>query len=178
MSKQNHLRAFILSASALAMLCLLAPHIMAQKAPNSVSGVPLRGIDVKLGKNPGGSAAARTFTTDENGKIVVSDLEPGSYYLIVVGPSKPKTKANQTADGVDAIAADNYLIEITGLVGGPLTKEWNGKEKKFVTVQPNATARATTVAPSYEEKLNFEIGGSPTPVLFFISRSKSNISSN
>ena len=178
MSKQNPLRAFILSASALAILCLLAPHIMAQKTPNTVSGAPLKGVDVKLGKNPGGSAAARTFTTDGNGKIVVSDLEPGSYYLMVVGPSKPKTKANQTADGGDAIAADHYLVEITGLVGGPLTREWNGKEKKFVTVQPKATTRATPAAPSYEEKFNFEVGGSPTPLLIFVTRSKSNISNN
>ena len=117
--------------------------------------------------------------TDGNGKIVVSGLEPGSYYLIVVGPSKPKTKANQTADSVDAIAADDYLVEITGLVGGPLTREWNGKEKKFVTVQPKATTRATTVAPSYDEQFNFEVGsGFPPLMLTFIIKSKSNISSN
>jgi hypothetical protein len=180
MSKQNHLRAFALSASVLVTLCLLPTVFMAQKAPNSVSGAPLKGVDVKLGKNPGGSAAARILTTDSNGEIVVSDLEPGSYYLMVLGPSKSKANANQTTEAVDAIATDNYLVQITGLVGGPLTKEWNGKEKKFVTAQPKiTTARATTVGPSYEEKFNFEIGGgSPAPVLKFVVRSKSNISNN
>ena len=184
MSKQNHLHAFILSVSALATLCLLATVITAQKAPNSVSGAPLKGVDIKLGKNPGGNAAARTFTTDENGKIVLSGLEPGSYYLIVVGPSKQQQsnvklglRVDDLAANRGAVAADNYLVEITGLADGPISREWNAKERKFVKPS-NATARATT-APSYEDKINFEIGtGSPVPVCTFIIKSKSNISSN
>src|SRR5215210_3931373 len=171
MSKQNHLHTFILSASALAMLCLLATVMMAQKTPNTVSGAPLKGVDVKLGKNPGGNAAARILTTDSNGEIVVSGLEPGSYYLIVLGPSKPKANAKGTAEAGDAISA-NYLVEITGLGEAPLTKEWNGKERKFVAVQPKATTRATTES-SYEEKFNFEIGVSATPGLKLAIHSKS-----
>ena len=176
MSKRRTVSVTVLSAFALTMICLLSVVITAQKGPNSVSGAPLKGVDIKLGKNPGGNAAARTLTTDSNGKIVLSGLEPGSYYLMVVGPSKPKTDANRTAVVVDA-AADNYLVEITGLADGPLSREWNAKEKKFVK-PANATARATT-APSYEDKINFEIAsGSPVPVLTFIIKSKSNISNN
>ena len=176
MSKRNHLHAFILSASVLAMLCLLPTVTFAQKTPNTVSGAPLKGVDVKLGRNPGGNAAARTLTTDSNGEIVVSDLEPGSYYVIVLGPSKPKANAERTDQAVDAIPADNYLVEIAGLVGGPVTREWNRQEKKFVVVQPKVS-RARS-GPRYEEMFNFEIGGSPTPMLRLVIRSKSNSSRN
>ena len=40
---------------------------------------PLSGVDVKLGKNPGGILATRT--TDSNGKIDWGVLAKGSYYL-------------------------------------------------------------------------------------------------
>jgi Carboxypeptidase regulatory-like domain len=48
------------------------------------AGAPLKGVDVKLGKNPGGGAAART--TNAEGKIDFGVLPAGSYYLIVSAP--------------------------------------------------------------------------------------------
>jgi len=45
------------------------------------AGAPLKGVDVKLGKNPGGNVAART--TDENGHVDFGILPQGSYTLTV-----------------------------------------------------------------------------------------------
>jgi len=44
------------------------------------AGVPIRGIDIKLGRNPGGSVAART-TTAADGNFAVHGLAAGSYTL-------------------------------------------------------------------------------------------------
>jgi SdrD B-like protein/type IX secretion system substrate protein len=53
---------------------------------NSVMGVPLKGVDVKLGKNPGGGCAART-TTGTNGSYVFTNVDTGSYYIYVDIPN-------------------------------------------------------------------------------------------
>jgi len=53
---------------------------------NSVMGAPLKGVDIKLGKNPGGNAAART-TTDANGNYGFTNLPVGSYRIFVDIPN-------------------------------------------------------------------------------------------
>ena len=50
------------------------------------AGAPLKGIDVKLGKNPGGLAAART--TDESGQADFGVVPKGNYTLEFVVPSR------------------------------------------------------------------------------------------
>lgn len=173
MTKRNTVPAFILSAAALATLCLLAAVITAQKGPNSTTGAPLKGVDVKLGRNPGGSPESRT--TDKDGKIDLSDLAPGSYWLEVIPPAKEKKNGIQIGDPPDV--RENYLVEINGVVGEVTVRGWDPKTKKFFTL-PSAQSKA---APVYTDKIVFEIGPPtkpPTPVFTTIIRSKSNITNN
>jgi hypothetical protein len=54
----------------------------------ALAGAPLKGIDVKLGKSPGGTIAARV--TDENGMVdfgVLAPLPVGQTYTLRVGDS-------------------------------------------------------------------------------------------
>jgi hypothetical protein len=49
-----------------------------------MGGRALKGVDVKLGKNPGGSPASRT--TNAEGKIDFGVLPAGSYSIVIDGP--------------------------------------------------------------------------------------------
>ncbi len=120
MSKRNTVRVTVLSAFALATLCLLSAVITAQKGPNTTTGAPLKNIEIKLGRNPGGGGAARTGTTDENGEVKFVGLEPGNYSLTIVGPSKQQKAANG-----EAAAAEIYEVEIIGAVDGPIKRDFN-----------------------------------------------------
>ena len=173
MSKRNTFSVTVLAAFALTMICLLSA--AAQKGPQATASSvkPVRGIDVIVKKNPGNSAA-RTGTTNGEGEVEFVGLEPGNYSLTIVDPSKQKVVKGNASTAGDVL----LRVEITGAVGGPIKREWNPSENKFVKPS-NATARAATPAPSYEEKISLEVGsGSPAPVLKFVIRSKSNISSN
>lgn len=77
MSKQNPVPASILSAFALVALFLftVVSHVEA--------GAPIGGIDIKLGKNPGGGGVART-TTDGAGHFSFPAQPAGSYTITVV----------------------------------------------------------------------------------------------
>ncbi len=67
---KHHLRR-ILALSAIILFSNLA-----------IAGAPLKGVDVKLGKNPGGTPAART-TTDGKGNFGFGVLPQGSYSVII-----------------------------------------------------------------------------------------------
>ena len=54
--------------------------------PNSTFGAPLKGVDIKLGKNPGGSPAART-TTDNSGNYSFTNVPIGQYKIYVDIPN-------------------------------------------------------------------------------------------
>ena len=53
---------------------------------NQVDGAPLKGIDVKLGKSPGGGCAART-TSNGSGGYIFTNVDTGSYHIYVDIPN-------------------------------------------------------------------------------------------
>jgi hypothetical protein len=67
---------------------------------SAFAGAPLKGVDVKLGKNPGGGAAARM--TDSNGNVDFGVWPKGDYTLSLSpapGPSKMHVVIAGVANG-------------------------------------------------------------------------------
>jgi hypothetical protein len=203
MSKRNTAPASILSAFALT-LCLLSAVITAQvaaptnhakpksvglldrmnlefapqKGPEVVAGAPLKGVDVKLGKNPGGSPAART-TTDSKGKFNLGVVPAGSYILTLDLPEEPKaTEDSSRTDekGPSAVNVKLALIRIDGAVAGVTVRGWDPKSKKSFEVAAQSTAKATD-----QEKIILESDGK-TPLTGIVEtgivKPKSNITNN
>lgn len=177
MSKQNRTRATILSISVLATLCLLAAVITAQKTPNTTTGVPIRGIDYQIWKNPPGTTAVRIGKTDKDGKIDLTTLAPGSYGFEIVSPATQKQATLVTAVAVDD--HEDLVITITGAQGGPIEMIWDVKMKRAHKPM-RAAERAAGLPVAYSDKIVFEIGPStnPTPVFATVVKSKSNITNN
>ncbi|HEY5347040.1 MAG TPA: carboxypeptidase-like regulatory domain-containing protein [Rhizomicrobium sp.] len=63
----------------------LACAVLLLAATAAMAGDPIPGVDVDLGKNPGGNAI--TATTDADGRIVFKGLTPGDYVLVIDGKS-------------------------------------------------------------------------------------------
>src|ERR1043165_4210891 len=95
MSERKAALARLLASLALTALCLASITADAQKGPQSTTGAPLKGVDVKLGKNPGGSPAART-TTDADGNFTFRVVPAGDYILTL----EIKKDAAKSSDGV------------------------------------------------------------------------------
>lgn len=77
-------------------------------------GAPLKGVDVKLGKNPGGSAAART-TTDQGGNYTFDNVPLGDYKIYVdipnYGMDSTRTVSLTSTDSV-SIKNDYYVDSV------------------------------------------------------------------
>jgi hypothetical protein len=91
------------------------------------AGAPLKGIDVKLGKNPGGGCAART--TDAGGKADFGVWPKGNYTLEfapaasspTATPAASRTTEPQSKPG--ARPAWKLHVVITGATGGKLERD-------------------------------------------------------
>ena len=180
MFKRDAVSAPVLAAVALTMLCLLSPVAGAQKGPQGTAGAPLKGVDVKLGKNPGGKPAART--TDAGGKINLGVLERGSYYLIL-DSRKQKITENAVGEVARGSAGSpetpdaqtrTCVVTINGAAGGAKTMVWDFQKNK--AFDPDETARHEG-RPEYQDRINFEADGTHA-VEVVIVKSKSNITNN
>ena len=145
--------------AALALLVLAATLLYAETA-----GAPLKGVDVKLGRNPGG-LAARTYTTDDNGTINLGTLERGSYYLEFASEKKPS----------DVVMVD---VKITGAPDAPATTYRYNRKTQFVVLRNGVRPEPSTGRKSSEpEKMTFESDGT-SAMKVQIVKSKSNITNN
>jgi hypothetical protein len=97
------------------------------------AGAPLKGIDVKLGKNPGGGCAART--TDAGGKADFGVWPKGNYTLdfapaesapILAPNGAPAASRMQAPAGKSA--APKLHVVITGASGGKVERDLDAGE--------------------------------------------------
>lgn len=104
------------------------------------AGAPLKGIDVKLGKNPGGGCAART--TDATGKANFG-IWPAGNYTVTFGPPAPSNASSKSA--APAAPTKMHLV-ITGAAGGKIERDLDATD---------STARASPIgfAVSGKEEL-------------------------
>jgi hypothetical protein len=92
------------------------------------AGAPLKGIDVKLGKNPGGGCAART--TDSGGNADFGVWPKGNYTLefapadsALAAPATGRTQAPATKPGLQPSL--KLHVVITGVTGGKLERDFD-----------------------------------------------------
>src|SRR3984957_4338878 len=121
MTVSNRIASKSLRVAAAATFILLAQFAFA--------GAPLKGIDVKLGKNPGGGCAART--TDSGGKADFGVWPKGNYTLEFApadSPSAaaPATSRTQAPVSKPGVATSTKLhVVITGASGGKLERDFD-----------------------------------------------------
>ena len=102
------------------------------------AGAPLKGIDVKLGKNPGGGCAART--TDAGGKADFGVWPKGSYTL-EFAPAASSSAATPASSREQSPAAKpgtqpplKLHVVITGATGGKLVRDLDAGEATERTI--------------------------------------------
>jgi hypothetical protein len=171
MSKRNIVHELIFSTLILLMLSLCSTVANAQKGPQATDGAPLKGVDVKLGKNPGGGAAART-TTDGDGNFTFPVVPAGEYILTL------ELKKEKSRDGL--INANDpvfrYCYITVHIAGGEKV------EKGYDLTQNKAFDPVIDPAKQSTSKIKFETfivrSDGVTPLNGTIVKSKSNITNN
>jgi hypothetical protein len=140
---------------ALRWTCALAAALLIA-AGHATAGAPLKGVDVKLGRNPGGGVAART-TTDATGAFAFADVPAGSYTLTFERPAEPKAAPGgaAAARGAAPPAAQLTRARIDVVAGGKtIVGYWDFEQQAAVE---SALAPATTGAKSAGRGLNVEM---------------------
>lgn len=174
MHLRDFVRAFTLASFALAAAFLFSAKAGAQKGPQGTAGAPLKGIDVKLGKSPGGSPAART-TTDGEGNFTLP-IVPAGEYILTLEIKRDAGGAQAERETAAASGALKFCYITLKLPGGEKL------EKGFDLTQNKAFDPATDPSKQSASKTKFETfvvhSDGATPLNGTIVKSKSNISNN
>ncbi|HKN21689.1 MAG TPA: hypothetical protein VJX73_09745 [Terracidiphilus sp.] len=104
-------------------------------AQAAFAGAPLKGIDVKLGKNPGGGCAART--TDAGGKADFGVWPKGNYTL-EIAPAAANGPAGQANDrSLVMPALMRARVVISGATGGKIERnvDTGGSTERAAPIQ-------------------------------------------
>lgn len=182
MSKRTTIHSSIFSAVALLMICLFSVAVAAQKSTQSTTGAPLKGVDVKLGKPPGGSPAART-TTDADGNFKFSILPAGEYILTLSLPESPKTKLDKTDKPNERAAspvtpADMFCYITLNLPGDQtLEKGYDLAKNKAFDPAIDPTKQSTAKTIKFAEFIVVSDGKNPINGKV-VKGSRSNINNN
>lgn len=171
---RNIVRPFALSSFALAVVFLLSAFAAAQKGPQSTAGAPLKGVDVKLGKNPGGSAAART-TTDAEGNFTFPVVPAGEYVLTLeMKRDAPNARAERSSSAQgDEVKFCHITLKLPG--GEKLEKGFDLTQNKAFDPAVDTTKQS---APKAKLETFVVRSDGATPLNGTIVKSKSNITNN
>jgi hypothetical protein len=111
---------FSLRLVLLAAFCVLI-------AQCALAGAPLKGIDVKLGKNPGGGCAART--TNDAGNANFGIWPKGNYTLSFTPAVSPKSSGHATERSLNSKNAAPVFaklhVVIQGATGGRIERDFD-----------------------------------------------------
>ena len=156
-----------LSVTAIIVIITICAAGTAQ-TPTSANGAPLKGVDVKLGKNPGGQAAARA-TTNAKGEYNLG-IQPSGKYDLTVSPP-PDLTDTQTTGGADQRASNLNLsksninrvaITIHGVKGGPIKKNLDFKAQEGDATQRVGRPKYQDITVTIETDGNSEVKGTIT----------------
>jgi hypothetical protein len=107
--------------------CLVVAAVCLLSIQCALAGAPLKGIDVKLGKNPGGGCAART--TNDTGAANFGVWPKGNYTLSVVAASPVNTgiaslsREQKPETKVVTPAVSKLHVSIKGAAGGKIERD-------------------------------------------------------
>ena len=177
MSVRNTVHASIFSAFALTIICLLSAGVYAQKGPQGTTGAPLKGVDVKLGKNPGGSPAART-TSDEKGHFTLPNVAGGSYILTFELKKEPTNTNTARASATPADPPPTFCYITVNLPGGNKVEMGYDLVKNKTFDPAIDPAKLSTLKVKDFQDLVIVVPTGGGPVDGTIVRSKSNITNN
>ena len=98
---------------------------------SAFAGAPLKGVDVKLGKNPGGGCAART--TDANGNADFGVWPKGDYTLSF-SPAPGQSKVHVVITGAATGELEREIDASTSARAAPIAFSLNGTTPLRVSV--------------------------------------------